>query len=464
MKRIVISMAAAAVLLFAACQATPETAAIEAKNKDLESRLLETAETGVSGGGVETSWQYEEEYGNGVKLSANAVVSGIKSGKTVPVAKLENNAFTSEECRIFTEKLLPGYKVYRAQLIKQQIEKKLMFYKELLSKAENGQSLEPYQSEGSGLLNFPTYGDGRGGSTVNNAVDQLRALVSEAERDYLLADDISSLEETDYVLRQDSAEASDQLNITAVKDDNYVQLDFVNWKGPYHGTDLYIQFDDMGEYIERTAECLRPDSLANDAEFTAVRKTVDDFVETIGADYMKLQAVDKGDGMFAFYYTRDINGYSETYTKYDQEIAGAEADANASMYNALWGKESLIVQTIRGDITSASWYNISNAEVENDNANVMSFEEAKSVFEKQMKYTLGALDAEEEREIVITRVELGLTKVLMQNGEDYKLIPTWCFCGHESYASGNAVESDAVTCFVCVNAVDGTVIDRENMH
>ena len=114
-------MAAAAVLLFAACQATPETAAIEAKNKDLESRLLETAETGVSGGGVETSWQYEEEYGNGVKLSANAVVSGIKSGKTVPVAKLENNAFTSEECRIFTEKLLPGYKVYRAQLIKQQI-------------------------------------------------------------------------------------------------------------------------------------------------------------------------------------------------------------------------------------------------------------------------------------------------------------------------------------------------------
>ncbi len=107
-------------------------------------------------------------------------------------------------------------------------------------------------------MNFPTYGDGRGGSTVNNAVDQLRTLVSEAERDYLLADDISSLEETDYVLRQDSAEASDQLNITAVKDDNYVQLDFVNWKGPYHATDLYIQFDDMGEYIERTASvCIR---------------------------------------------------------------------------------------------------------------------------------------------------------------------------------------------------------------
>ena len=33
MKKIAISMAAAAVLLFAACQATPETAAIEAKTK-----------------------------------------------------------------------------------------------------------------------------------------------------------------------------------------------------------------------------------------------------------------------------------------------------------------------------------------------------------------------------------------------------------------------------------------------
>ena len=66
--------------------------------------------------------------------------------------------------------------------------------------------------------------------------------------------------------------------------------------------------------------------------------------------------------------------------------------------------------------------------------------------------------------IHINRIELGLTKLLMPNSESYKLIPTWSFLGYDEGFSSQATDVGAEICFVTINALDGSIVDRGNMY
>ena len=51
--------------------------------------------------------------------------------------------------------------------------------------------------------------------------------------------------------------------------------------------------------------------------------------------------------------------------------------------------------------------------------------------------------------------------------DDYKLIPTWSFMGYETSPSRpeqEGVNTGAEVCFITINAIDGTVIDRGLMY
>ena len=74
----------------------------------------------------------------------------------------------------------------------------------------------------------------------------------------------------------------------------------------------------------------------------------------------------------------------------------------------------------------------------------------------------------EKTNVHINRVELGLTKLLMKDSQDdYKLIPTWSFLGYQTSASRPAQEGLNIggeVCYLTINAIDGTVIDRGLMY
>lgn len=66
--------------------------------------------------------------------------------------------------------------------------------------------------------------------------------------------------------------------------------------------------------------------------------------------------------------------------------------------------------------------------------------------------------------IHINRIELGLTKLLMPNSKSYKLIPTWSFLGYDEAATSRADDAGAAICFITINALDGSIVDRGNMY
>ena len=59
---------------------------------------------------------------------------------------------------------------------------------------------------------------------------------------------------------------------------------------------------------------------------------------------------------------------------------------------------------------------------------------------------------------------MGLTKLLMPNSESYKLIPTWSFLGYDGAVPSQADDAGAAICFVTINALDGSIVDRGNMY
>ncbi|MEG0126040.1 MAG: DUF6034 family protein [Clostridia bacterium] len=60
----------------------------------------------------------------------------------------------------------------------------------------------------------------------------------------------------------------------------------------------------------------------------------------------------------------------------------------------------------------------------------------------------------------IDRIVLGYTRVTIKNAPDrYQLIPAWDFMGYVTFPDGHK-QGDGNTSLLCVNAMDGTIIDR----
>lgn len=106
--------------------------------------------------------------------------------------------------------------------------------------------------------------------------------------------------------------------------------------------------------------------------------------------------------------------------------------------------------------------------IESKSVELLSFEEIEEVFIKQMDYLLQAsIYSEiygEDWIINIERVELGLVKVLEKGTDSYKLVPAWTFMGGEDDPSRLTDNGYCDVCYMTINAIDGTVIDRTLMY
>ena len=102
---------------------------------------------------------------------------------------------------------------------------------------------------------------------------------------------------------------------------------------------------------------------------------------------------------------------------------------------------------------------------------VLPLDEAVSIFEKQLGFVYADSIRRvqiEHPSIRITEIRLGLTRVLEQNAERQAyLVPSWTFFGIEHMISYNNMVGfegygfDGTTAILTINAVDGSVIDRQ---
>ena len=485
--KIKLSIAVVCILCLAffcsSCKSTPAKQAITGKdNEALEALLQQSAAPGESNDAAaqeeQPEWEYTKEFESGSELLIKAPL--ITHNETnAPVISIREKPFVEEQCQTIMEALLPGFKVYNYEITASVLEKEILYYKEMLHKAKTDIDYF-YDEDGRRWITFGLPDDKRPKTDEEWAKltveDELTIILEDLEKRYLEAPDESELQAADYQFKL--LPESEQLNLIASNGSQSMEVNFVNWTNGIRGSEFTFSNNEPNIGDDTIiSECVEPATMGEDTKFGEAMKFAKSFIQKVGVDYMETEWVtagkdSAGKDFYTFCFTRTVNGFPETHTS---DYLGTVAfDPDFGKYQELWQYEYFEVTVKNDAVTSASWRNPGEIIVENENVKIIPWEEAKEIFLKQMDRLMSPNISEEDlqlgilgdnREIYITKIELGLTKILMANSDEYKLIPTWTFSGYDKGRLVNKPETaGAITCFVTINAVDGSVIDRGLMY
>ena len=173
--------------------------------------------------------------------------------------------------------------------------------------------------------------------------------------------------------------------------------------------------------------------------------------------------------MREFMYTRSINGTAVTYTNDD----GRALDDDSPAYVMPWMYEKIRIVVDEQGVFLFIWnspYMVK--EILTDHTSLLDFEEIQNVYEKmapivfsdQYSFFLSE-DNTRTFDIYITGIRLGLARVTEKNvGSSGLLVPVWDFFGYDesnmSEPSSNKTP-DAYNVQISINAIDGSIVDRE---
>lgn len=408
---------------------------------------------------MEEEWKFEKDYDSGLSLKVDATI--IRNATGLPVVSIQEKPFESgQQLENIVKVFFPDSVVSQKGIFtKSELEEQIIFYKQVLHDLENGLVGENVWYGIIGIV------DENKLDSMSNE-DVVRHNIKVLEEQYETAPE--SLDETDYILRD--VGGSFQSNLLIEENGHRVYINFVNWGGQYSGSEFFL--DDANYIGDASGEStshynyVPPTMLSGDEKFIKEKELIDQYVHDMGIDYMTLSSVSKGELGYSFYYTRWLNGFHEVYTNnFISEIV--EQTDGHDVFIDLWRPEYLYIETQNGKVVKAKWKNPAEiTNIDNENVMIKPWEEIQGIFLKQMDYMLSAnmtaLNA--NKGININRIELGLTKVIVKDSMgEYKLIPTWCFMGNEITEDENeAISSE--TCFLTINAIDGSIVNRGAMY
>lgn len=132
-------------------------------------------------------------------------------------------------------------------------------------------------------------------------------------------------------------------------------------------------------------------------------------------------------------------------------------------YAEKYGIEKMYVSVDESGVIDIYWDNLTECkETLDSNVEIMSFDEIKSVFEKQMPLQVYSKNA--NLEIVIKKASLTLMPVLMKNSKDMVTVPVWNFLGYhynpdDAEQKQKAIDANFLCRYLTINAIDGSVLN-----
>lgn len=170
------------------------------------------------------------------------------------------------------------------------------------------------------------------------------------------------------------------------------------------------------------------------------------------------------DGGYVFYFTRVLDGASVTYT---DSYGGALEDMDSTLIP--WSYERCEVIVGDDGIQKVEIYNPYEVEgTQTENVKLMDFDSIIKIYEQMMEVSNAEVtEVETQRTYHIRRIQLGYSRIYDPTVDNTSglLVPVWDFFGGfdselEGYISKNSGEHSRQS-FMTINALDGTVIDRE---
>ena len=162
-----------------------------------------------------------------------------------------------------------------------------------------------------------------------------------------------------------------------------------------------------------------------------------------------------------FYFMRSFNGVQPIYIIPSAEKFSLKEDD--PMYSHRVLPEYIRVIVDDSQIVEWTWVNpCMKTEMISDNVPLMPFEQIKDIFRQQVKNYFAYLPPDITATIHIDKIVLSLMKIAEKdNIEGGLVIPVWDFIGtQEINFFGIKDGGDADYTFLTINAIDGTVIDR----
>ncbi len=167
---------------------------------------------------------------------------------------------------------------------------------------------------------------------------------------------------------------------------------------------------------------------------------------------------------YVFYFTRVMDGAPITFT---DSYGGSLEDHNSTMIP--WSYERCEVVVSENGIERVEIYNPYQVEeVQTENVTLMDFDSIMKIYEQMMEITNAQMMDYYDQAVYHTkRITLGYSRIYapMVDSESGILVPVWDFFGgydseSEEYSSKDSGEHSRQS-FLTINAIDGTIIDRD---
>lgn len=460
-------------LILTACQPTPETSLVQQKG-DLQEKITETEEQNIYAE-QEDRFQKTWELSENNKYEIDAVILG-KDAKNLPVYKVWEDDFQEgEPIREITERAFSDFEIYKyVKFTKEYLTEMINEYATWLDRYKKNLNMytgEPLKEgeEQPGLPLAEKYQEvvvpGRETEMENpDRIDNLNALIEETQEKMVNAPSEKDLEPPDYEFYVDGS--GEEEDILLLSNDEKIVLVYKNW-GDIIGNSLMFwsneleHSDDRGHFANGFAT---EEEIAACEGFAETKAMTDELVKNLSGDYLALDRVmiDAEKNAYRLFYTRKVGELKEAFVA--NSFSPGDRDSEEE-YMPLWGNEFFVIETLDGKYVTAEWNNRSEVEEVVSNAAVLPWEDILKTAEKQLEYivslknssSVAAFDV--HNDIVINRIELAYTKLLVKDsGNEYQLIPVWNFSGYDRNNTNEEI------CFVTVNAIDGTAVNRAKMY
>lgn len=162
-------------------------------------------------------------------------------------------------------------------------------------------------------------------------------------------------------------------------------------------------------------------------------------------------------------YLRNIDG---VFVSNDDGMKQADGWDGDDYVKQVWSGEYVEILVDDDGITGFSYNTpIETEETVVEQSSMKSFDEIKDIFEQMVIVTntkAAYTEGDSSVSIDVDRVVLRYTRISEENSFDTGLlVPVWDFMGTINYTSGEVKDTKSDTCVLTINAIDGSVIDRE---
>lgn len=163
--------------------------------------------------------------------------------------------------------------------------------------------------------------------------------------------------------------------------------------------------------------------------------------------------------VYEYMYTRWVLGVAETFT--NTAVALGTDDLTVMRP---WYYERIRVFVDDEGIYALLWDSPSTAEVLYEDAALLPFEQIQSIFETQFMLRYGAFTTDiAGGRYEINAVKLGLARICEKDHTtNALLVPVWDFFGTYTGEDGSVKGLDGFDSWLTINAIDGSVIDRQS--